>query len=184
MDLSERHALSLLAQRRSRRDAERFCHSDQIGHRSRAHFLHQVTAMHLHGDLAKLEFGCDLLAHQPARDESHNFALARGQQLEMRLQLGDHMLMLAALLITLDRSCDGIQKILVAKRLSKEVDGASFHGPHRHGNVAMPRDEHDGSPDVRLRQLGLEIETAQSWKANIEYQAARHVRALATQELL
>lgn len=140
--------------------------------------------MHLHGDLAKLEFGCDLLTHQTARDESHDFALARGKQLEMRLQLGDHMLMLAPFLITLDRSCDGIQKILVAKRLGKEVDGTRFHGPHRHGNVTMPRDEHDGNPDVRLCQLGLEIETAQSWKANIEYQAVRYVRVLAVQELL
>src|ERR1700680_2811909 len=103
MDLSKRHALSLLAQRWSRCDAERFCHSDQIGHRSRAHFLHNVTAMHLHGDLAKLEFGCDLLADQPARDESHNFALARGQQLEMRLQVGDYMLMLPALSIPVER---------------------------------------------------------------------------------
>src|SRR5580704_16035048 len=102
------------ALRPDRRDAECFCHSDQVGHRSRAHFLHKVTAMHLHGDLAELEFGCDLLTHQTARDESHDFALARGKQLEMRLQLGDHMLMLAPLLITLDRSCDGIQKILVA----------------------------------------------------------------------
>src|SRR5580704_7273797 len=81
-----------------------------------------------------------------------------GEQLEMRLQLGDHMLMFTPLLLTLDRSYDGIEKILVAKQLGKEVNGACFHGPRRHGNVAMPRDEQDGNPDFPLCQFRLEIE--------------------------
>ena len=94
------------------------------------------------------------------------------------------MLMFTPLLLTLDRGYDGIEKILVAKQLGKEVNGACFHGPHRHGNVAMPRDEQDGNPDFPLCRFRLEIETVQSWKANIEYQAVRYVRVLAVQELL
>src|SRR5215471_3680938 len=60
-------------------DLERFGHPDQIGHRSRSHFLHKMTAMHFHGDLAEADFGCDLFAHQSARHQSHDFALARGE---------------------------------------------------------------------------------------------------------
>src|SRR5262249_16930347 len=51
---------------------ECFGHPDQIGHRSRSHFLHKMTAMHFHGDLAEADFGCDLFAHQPARHQSHD----------------------------------------------------------------------------------------------------------------
>src|SRR5262245_43026143 len=163
---------------------ECFGHPDQIGHRSRSHFLHKMTAMHLHGDLAEADFGCDLFAHQPARHQSHDFALARGERCEMRLQVRDPILMFTPFLITLDRSRNGIQKILIAKRLGEEIDSAGLHGPHRHGNIAMSRNEHDRNANIRLRQLGLEVETAQSRQPDVEYKAAWNIRTLALQELL
>src|SRR5262249_40033966 len=54
-------------------------HPDQIGRRSRSHLLHEVAAMHFHGDLTEPDLACDLFAHQPARDQSHDFPLARGK---------------------------------------------------------------------------------------------------------
>jgi hypothetical protein len=53
----------------------------------------------------------------------------------MRPQVRERILMLAPLLIALDRSRDGIQKILIAKRLGEEIDGAGLHRAHRHGNI-------------------------------------------------
>jgi hypothetical protein len=96
---------------------KRFGHPDQIGHRSGSHFLHDVTAMHFHSDLAELDLGCDLFAHQSTRDQSHDFALARGKGCEMRLQVRDRIFVFTPLLVALDRSRDGIQKVLVRKRL-------------------------------------------------------------------
>jgi hypothetical protein len=43
-------------------------HSDQIGYRPRAHFPHEVTTMHLHGNLAEVDLRGNLFAHQPARN--------------------------------------------------------------------------------------------------------------------
>src|SRR5262249_23132701 len=161
-----------------------FSHPDQIGHRSRAHFLHKVAAMHFHGDLAEPNLSRDLFAHQPARHQSHYFALARGKGREMSSQVRDRILKFTPLLVALDRGRDGIQKILVAKWLGEEIDSAGLHGPHRHGYIAMSRNEHDRDSNVRLQQLGLEIETAQSRQPDVEHEAAWNIRALALQEFL
>src|SRR5262252_6572297 len=91
--------------------------------------------------------------------------------------------MFTPFLIALDRGCNGIQKILVAKWLGDEFDSAGLHGPHRHGYISMSRTKHERNAYLRLRQLGLEVETAQSRQPDVEYKAAWNIRALALQEL-
>jgi hypothetical protein len=49
-------------------NSERLSHSDQIGHRPRAHFFHNVAPMDLHGNLGKSKFGCYLFVHQAGCD--------------------------------------------------------------------------------------------------------------------
>src|SRR5262244_292124 len=102
----------------------------------------------------------------------------------MRPYVGHRIVMFTPFLIALDRSRNGIQKILIAKRLGEEIDSAGLHGPHRHGYISMSRNEHDRNANIRLRQLGLEVETAQSRQPDVEYEAAWNIRALALQELL
>src|SRR5262249_4808311 len=92
--------------------------------------------------------------------------------------------MFTPFLIELDRSRNGIQKILIAKRLGEEIDSAGLHGPYRHGYISMSRNEHDRNANIRLRQLGLEVETAQSRQPDVEYKAAWNIRTLALQEFL
>src|SRR5262249_47542787 len=145
---------------------------------------HDMAAMHFDGDFAQPDLGCDLFAHQPARDQAHDFALALGQRREMRLQVGNRTLMLTPPLVALDCGRDSIEKILIAKGLGQEIDGARFHRPHRHGDIAMAANEYDWNSNIRLRQLGLEVETTQAGQSDIEYEAAWHVRSRALQELL
>src|SRR5215218_7643014 len=102
----------------------------------------------------------------------------------MRLQVREPVLLLTAFFIALDRGRDGIQKILIAKRLGEEIDGTGLHGPHRHGNIAMSGNEHDGDSKVSLRQLGLEVETAHSRQPDVEYEATWNIGAFALHELL
>jgi hypothetical protein len=44
-------------------------------------------------------------------------------------QVGHCILLFAALLVALDRGGDGIQKILIAKRLAQEIDEPSSRAP-------------------------------------------------------
>src|SRR5262249_40080229 len=92
--------------------------------------------------------------------------------------------MFTPFLIALDRGRNGIQKILIAKRLAEEIDSDGLQGPHGHGYISMSRNEHDRNANIRLRQLGLEVETAQTRQPDVEYKAAWNIRTLALQELL
>src|SRR4029450_11507484 len=102
----------------------------------------------------------------------------------MRLQVREPVLLFTAFFIALDRGRDGIQKILIAKRLSEEIDGTGLHRPHGHGNIAMSGDEPDGDSKIRLRQLGLEVETAHSRQPDVEHEATCNIGTLALQKLL
>ena len=48
----------------------------------------------------------------------------------------------------------------------------------------MSRDENDRYSNVRVHQLGLEVEPAQSGQPYVEHKAAWYIRTLALQELL
>src|SRR5882672_2598217 len=77
-------------------------HPDQIGHRSRSHLLHNMTAMHFDGDLTELDAGCDLFAHEPTRNQRHNFTFARGKGCEMYFEVRDRILMFTTRSVVLD----------------------------------------------------------------------------------
>src|SRR5215475_3757792 len=102
----------------------------------------------------------------------------------MRPQVRDRIFMFTPLLVALNRSRDGIQKVLVAKRLGEEIDCAGLHGAHGHRNIAMSRNKHDWKSNIRVHQPRLEVEAAQSGQSDVEYEAAWNIRALALQELL
>jgi hypothetical protein len=75
------------------------------------------------------------------------------------------------LTIAVERNSDSIQKFLLTYRLGKEFNCASFHGLDRHWNIAVTGNENDWNIDVHSGELGLEVEPAQSWQSNVQYQA-------------
>jgi len=70
------------------------------------------------------------------------------------------LLLFSPVAIALKRRGDRIQHVLIAKRLGQKIDRAGFHGLDRHGDVAVAGHEYDRNSDVRLGELGLEIEAA------------------------
>src|SRR5690349_7102066 len=58
-------------------NSQRFAHSDQIGQGPRTHFLHDVPAIDLDGDLRQAELGGYLLVHQAGRDQFQDRLLTR-----------------------------------------------------------------------------------------------------------
>ena len=93
------------------------------------------------------------------------------------------MLVLSPLAVALERGGDRVQHVLIAKRLGEKIDGAGFHGLHRHGNVAVPGHEYNRNVDVRLAELGLEIEPAEPRQPDIQDEAACHIGKLAAQQV-
>ena len=77
---------------------------------------------------------------------------------------------------------NGVEEILVTKGLGEEVDGAGFHGAHRHGNISMAGEENDRYGNFGLRQLFLTFETTHSRETHIEDEAARRAVVFAFEE--
>jgi hypothetical protein len=96
-------------------------------------------------------------------------------------QIARGHLAVSPLAIAVERRPDGIQEILLAQRLSKEFNRASFHSLHRHRDVTVASDKNDWNIDLNV---GLKIDPAQSRQSDIQYEATHLIRDLALKEFL
>src|SRR5262249_54449430 len=129
----------------------------QIRERTGGHFSHDLSAMHLDGDFADTELCCDLLVEAACNHTEHDFALALRQSFKASAQLMHRALVLDTSAILVYAGIDGIQQLLLAKRLGQKLDGPPLHRLHRHGYVAVSRDEHRRQVNVSRRQVTLKI---------------------------
>src|SRR5882724_11266466 len=84
----------------------------------------------------------------------------------------------------MNSTLDCFQQFLFAEGSRKELDSPGLHGPNRQGDVAVPSNENHRQGSVGISKFLLQIQAAQSGKPDIEHQAPRCIRTLATQELL
>src|SRR6478752_1259978 len=103
--------------------------------------------MDLDRDLAQADVAGYLLV-QPACDNArHDLSLARGQSLEALPERCNNLGVLPPGAVPRNAEVNGVEQLLVAKWLSEKLDGASLHGLHCHGNVAVAGDEDDWKMD-------------------------------------
>ncbi len=140
--------------------------------------------MDLHRHLAQLEMSCNLFVPAAADDERKDFSFARGQRIEALPQFGNNTGLKPPGAIALDPRLDRIEQMLLMQGLGQELDGAGFHRPHRHGDVAVTADEYDGKMDVRFHQRTLELQSARTRQSDVEYDATGCVGAFALKEFL
>jgi len=92
------------------------------------------------------------------------------------MQIVCPLVVFTPLAIALKRNPNSIEKILLAKWLGKELNRSTFHGFHRHWDVAMARDEDDWDINPSFGQLGLKIEPVQSRQSDVQYEATHTFR--------
>ena len=73
---------------------------------------------------------------------------------------------------------NGVEKVLIAERLGKKLDGAAFHRLHRHGDIAVSGDEDDRKLPLRRREFALKIKTALTGQSHVENQAGGAIRRI------
>ena len=67
-------------------DAQKIGHPYQVRQRSRLHFPHDVSAMHLHCDLSDIHLRGNLFVQKSRCDEAHNLLLAGCQGVRLSSQ--------------------------------------------------------------------------------------------------
>src|SRR5262252_2729109 len=105
-------------------------HPHQVGERACAKLLHDIMAVNLDGDLADSNLSCDLLVHQAGSYQAHHLLLAMAQEIESNAQLVRSSFIFSPLAITVQRSPNGVQQILLSKWLGEELDCSCLHGLH------------------------------------------------------
>ena len=138
--------------------------------------------MDLDGDFAEPEFSRYLFIHQARRDKRHDLPFARRERLEQPAEFGKRLFAIASLPVPFDRLRNGIEHVLMAKRLRQEIDRSCFHSPHRHGDVSVARYHDNGDVNIRSNQLSLEVEAAHSGQPDVEHNTTRRRGELVLQE--
>src|SRR5580692_1674659 len=126
--------------------------------------------MNFHRGLADPDIARDLLVETALCDLNHDLALARCQRLESLFQRSQRVFMFTTYTVARKTELNCVKQILVLERFRKELNRASLHRLHGHGNIAMTGDEDDGNLSIGRDQLALEIETALPWQVHIEHQ--------------
>src|SRR6266404_5584624 len=82
------------------------------------------------------------------------------------------------------RLLNRVEQVLVSKRLGEKFYCSGFHGPHRHRDITMSRNENDGNMNTSLSQFSLEIQAAEPRKAHVEPQATGYIRQFCLEKFL
>src|SRR5580658_6008743 len=134
--------------------------------------------MDFHRGLADPDIACDLLVETPLCDVKHDLALPGCQRLEPLFQRSQRIFVFTTYTVARKTALNRVEQVLILERFRKEIDRASFHRLHGHGNIAVPGDEDDGNLSICRNQLALEIETASPRHVHIEHQTACATRML------
>jgi hypothetical protein len=87
-------------------------------------------------------------------------------------------------LAALDGVPDGAQQHVIAEWLRQELESSPLHGLDRHRHVAVARDEDNRHVNPIGGDALLQIETIETWKRNVKYEAARNKDSWAAEKLL
>jgi len=142
-----------------------------------------MTSLQFDRYFARSQTGRDLFIERTANHQLHDFTLSRSERLETDAQTFEIRPVQPRSAIAFESLLNCVQKILLAERLGQKLDGARLHGPYGHRYIPVAGDEDDRNMHVRLRELMLQVEAAQSGQTDVEHKARRCVLTLAKKEL-
>src|SRR5579862_1222580 len=140
--------------------------------------------MNLDGALTEAEFGGGDFIGFAAANQRQYFPLARRERVTPRADASALAELDAVLAVRFQRPLHPVDEVLIAERLLQEVERTLLHGLHGHRDVAVPGDEDHRNDRAAQIQLLLQLETAHTGHAHVEYQAARPPWIIARKKLM
>src|SRR5438132_492022 len=138
----------------------------------------------LYCDLAVVELATDLFIQQAGGYQHHDLPFARS---ERRVTVPERPYLRLATkcgLAALDGVSDGTQQHIIAEWLRQELDSARLHGLDGHRYVTVTRNKDDRHVDPIADDAFLQIETIETRKRNVKYEAARNKDSWAVEKFL
>src|SRR6266568_7421898 len=127
--------------------------------------------MDLHRIFGDAQIAGYLFAKATTRNLNHDLALPRAQRLEPLFEGSQCLFILLPGPIARQTELNGVEEVLIAERLRKELNGTTLHRLHRHRDVAVPRDEDDWEHPVGRGELALKVKAALPRQSHVEHQA-------------
>ena len=154
----------------------------QLCKRSRAHFRHDASPMHLDGFFSDSQVVGNLLV-QPALDNPRkNLALAVRESGETSFDRPEFLSFLPEPAIRFNGGADRRDQVMGLDGLGEEVHRPVLHCSHAGRNIPLPGDEYDWTVAAGVQQCLLQLKTGHVWHDNIRNDAAGTVRVVLTQE--
>src|SRR5262245_32548875 len=139
--------------------------------------------MGLHRYFADAELAADLLIHHARSYQHHDLALAAAERaIAVSQRLCLH-LMAQSDLATGERAFYGTQQSILAQWLGQEFDGARFHGPYSHRDIAMASDKDDRHVASIGGDSFLQLKSIEVRETHIEQETTGHLGCWAGKEL-
>jgi hypothetical protein len=104
--------------------------------------MHDAAAVNLHGDLRHADFASDLLVHEPGRNESRHFVLARRQGRELGPHLFNRLFACTAGAVPFESKSDRVEHFLIPKGLLQKPDCSSRSRRLVHGTKGSGLQKH------------------------------------------
>src|SRR5258708_25468811 len=128
---------------RGKREAEPRGHPHQVRKRAGLHLSHHLASVSLDGDLARAQFGADLLVQKAGDDQCHDLALATSERSVAYAERLYFRLLAKCSAAAFDGVPDGVYQHFIHKWFSQEFHRTRLHGLDRHRHVAVAGDEND-----------------------------------------
>ena len=135
--------------------------------------------MHFYCGFCNADIVGSLFVKATGHDMEHDFTLAGTKTFETLLQPSQSSITLPSSAIASKSGLDGLNEVLISKRFSQKLYGATFHRLHGHRDVGVRCDEDDRHLPVRRGKVTLKFKPASSWQSHVEYQTGRAVRRCA-----
>ena len=133
------------------------------------HLPHRLAAMDFYRRFGNADITSYLLAKAPPRELNHDFSPPGTQGREALSEVGQRVFILSTDAITRQAGLNSVKKLLIAYWLREELDRATFHGLHRHRNIAVPCDKDDWELAACRCELTLEFKSALPRQPHVQY---------------
>jgi hypothetical protein len=125
--------------------------------------------MHLHRGFSDADIVGDLFVQTTGCDLDHDLTFAGAERVATQPERLQGFITVPTGAIASKPGFDGVNQLLITKRLGEKFYGAALHRLHSHRDIAVGCDEDNWQLPVARGKVALKFQTASAWHSHIEH---------------